>query len=58
MPGSGPGGRWFKSNRPDHAIPRSLIGLHSNCEVFCNTRNLSNLSNSLSTDLTPGQGIR
>jgi hypothetical protein len=29
-------------------IPRSLIGLHSNCEVLCNTWNLSNLYNRLS----------
>jgi hypothetical protein len=36
----------------DHPIPRSLIGLHFDCEVFCNTRNLSKLSNSLFNDLT------
>jgi hypothetical protein len=29
-----------------------------NPEVLCNTWNLSNLSNSLSNDLTNGQGIR
>jgi hypothetical protein len=54
----GPGGRRSKSNRPDHAIARTLIGLHFYCEVFCNTWNLSNLSNSLADDLTKGQGIR
>jgi len=56
--GSGPGGRRLKSNRQVQAIPRSRIGLHSNCEVHCNTWNLSNLSNRLSNDLTNGQGIR
>ena len=48
-PGVGPGGRRSKSNRPDHGIARSLIGLHLDCEVFCNMRNLSNLSNSCLT---------
>ena len=48
----------MKSNRQAHGIPRSLIGLHSNCEVLCNTWNLSNLSNRLSNDFTNGQGIR
>ena len=58
LTGFRPGGRWFKSNRQVQAIPRSRIGLHSNCEVLCNTWNLSNLSNRLSNDLTNGQGIR
>src|SRR5271156_2302183 len=57
-PGLGPGGRRFKSNHPADAIPRFLTGLHGNRVMFCNTRNLSNLSNSLSNDLHSGQGIR
>ena len=28
-PGSGPGGRWFKSTRPDHSKPSSLCQLRS-----------------------------
>jgi hypothetical protein len=57
-PGLGPAGRRFKSNHLYHAIPLFLIGLHCNCMKFCNMRNLSDLSNSLSNDLTSGQGIR
>jgi len=25
MPGSGPGGRWFKSTRPDHSFENQLL---------------------------------
>ena len=36
---SGPGGRWFKSTRPDHFSLFESISylpdLHSACEVFC-----------------------
>jgi len=34
------------------------MDLHCNYLMFCNSRNLSDLSNSLSNDLTSGQGIR
>src|SRR6266576_50031 len=43
--GSGPGGRWFKSNRSDYDISRSLIDLHCDCVMFSNRWKLSNLSN-------------
>ena len=31
-PGSGPGGRWFKSTRPDHSKILLVIGLR---QLFC-----------------------
>src|ERR1700732_664732 len=39
---SGPGGRWFKSTRPDHFYHTDL---HCDCYVLFNAKNLSRLVN-------------
>jgi hypothetical protein len=33
--GSGPGGRWFKSIRPDHFQNPAIIGLCHLCHIDC-----------------------
>ena len=43
--GSGPGGRRFKSFRPDHFISRPHIDLHCNCFLLFDAQNLSRLVN-------------